>query len=72
MYSFDIIMTYETTAAAIVINYWPNGVHIAVQGKSNLYHIQSIADTIQLLNRIHDLTTVQWIHAALRWAAHNQ
>jgi amino acid transporter len=29
-YSFGIIVAYEITAASIVINYWPNGVHIAV------------------------------------------
>ncbi|KAF7538551.1 hypothetical protein G7Z17_g12612 [Cylindrodendrum hubeiense] len=29
-YSFGIIVAYEITAAALVINYWPNTVHIAV------------------------------------------
>ncbi|CAH0057889.1 unnamed protein product [Clonostachys solani] len=29
-YSFGILVAYEITAAAIVINYWPNNVHIAV------------------------------------------
>lgn len=29
-YSFGIIAAYEITAAAIVIGYWPNSVHIAV------------------------------------------
>lgn len=29
-YSFGIIVAYEITAASIVINYWPNSVHIAV------------------------------------------
>ena len=29
-YSFGIILAYEITAAGIVINYWPNDVHIAV------------------------------------------
>jgi amino acid transporter len=29
-YSFGIIVAYEITAASIVINYWPNNVHIAV------------------------------------------
>ncbi|GME44322.1 Proline permease [Neofusicoccum parvum] len=29
-YSFGIIVAYEITAAAIVIDYWPNSVHIAV------------------------------------------
>lgn len=29
-YSFGIILAYETTTASIVINYWPNSVHIAV------------------------------------------
>ncbi|KAJ4406441.1 hypothetical protein N0V91_004652 [Didymella pomorum] len=30
VYSFGILVAYEITAAAIVINYWPNNVHIAV------------------------------------------
>ncbi|KAE8155023.1 amino acid permease/ SLC12A domain-containing protein [Aspergillus avenaceus] len=30
VYSFGIIVAYEITAASIVINYWPNNVHIAV------------------------------------------
>lgn len=29
-YSFGIIVAYEITAAAIVIRYWPNSVHIGV------------------------------------------
>jgi amino acid transporter len=29
-YSFGIIVAYEITAASIVINFWPNNVHIAV------------------------------------------
>ncbi|KAF9631002.1 putative proline permease protein [Lasiodiplodia theobromae] len=29
-YSFGIIVAYEITAAAIVIDYWPNNIHIAV------------------------------------------
>lgn len=29
-YSFGILIAYEITAAALVINYWPNSVHIAV------------------------------------------
>lgn len=29
-YSFAIIVPYEITAAGLVINYWPNNVHIAV------------------------------------------
>ena len=29
-YSFGIIVAYEITAASIVINYWPNPVHVAV------------------------------------------
>ncbi|CAM1505171.1 Fc.00g108080.m01.CDS01 [Cosmosporella sp. VM-42] len=29
-YSFGIIVAYEITAASIVINYWPNDVHIGV------------------------------------------
>ena len=29
-YSFGIIVAYEITAASIVINYWPNDIHIAV------------------------------------------
>jgi amino acid transporter len=29
-YSFGIIVAYEITAASIVINYWPNDVHIAI------------------------------------------
>lgn len=29
-YSFGILVTYEITAAALVINYWPNQIHIAV------------------------------------------
>ncbi|KAI4591688.1 hypothetical protein KJ359_012663 [Pestalotiopsis sp. 9143b] len=29
-YSFAIIVAYEITAAALVIEYWPNGVHIGV------------------------------------------
>lgn len=29
-YSFGIILAYEITAAGIIINYWPNNVHIAV------------------------------------------
>lgn len=29
-YSFGIIIAYEITAASIVINFWPNNVHIAV------------------------------------------
>ncbi|KAF9873729.1 AAT family amino acid transporter [Colletotrichum karsti] len=29
-YSFGIIVAYEITAAALVISYWPNDVHIAV------------------------------------------
>ncbi|KIW73450.1 hypothetical protein PV04_01567 [Phialophora macrospora] len=29
-YSFGIIVAYEITAASIVIDFWPNGVHIAV------------------------------------------
>ncbi|KAE8366725.1 amino acid permease/ SLC12A domain-containing protein [Aspergillus caelatus] len=29
-YSFGIIVAYEITAASLVINYWPNNVHIAV------------------------------------------
>lgn len=29
-YSFGIIVAYEITAASLVINYWPNNVHIAL------------------------------------------
>ncbi|POR36829.1 Proline-specific permease [Tolypocladium paradoxum] len=29
-YSFGIIVAYEITAAALVISYWPNNIHIAV------------------------------------------
>ncbi|KAH7018951.1 amino acid permease/ SLC12A domain-containing protein [Ilyonectria destructans] len=29
-YSFGILVAYEITAASLVINYWPNNVHIAV------------------------------------------
>lgn len=29
-YSFGIILAYEITAAGIIINYWPNNVHIAM------------------------------------------
>lgn len=29
-YSFGIVLAYEITAASIIINYWPNNVHIAV------------------------------------------
>ncbi|KAH8733973.1 amino acid permease/ SLC12A domain-containing protein [Ilyonectria robusta] len=29
-YSFSILVAYEVTAAALVINYWPNSIHIAV------------------------------------------
>ncbi|OMP82721.1 putative proline-specific permease put4 [Diplodia seriata] len=29
-YSFGIIVAYEITAAAIVIDYWPNNIHVAV------------------------------------------
>lgn len=29
-YSFGIVVAYEITAASIIINYWPNNVHIAV------------------------------------------
>lgn len=36
IYSFGILVAYEITAAAIVIDYWPNNVPIAVWSKSNL------------------------------------
>lgn len=36
VYSFGILVAYEITAAAIVINYWPNDIHIAVWSKSNI------------------------------------
>jgi amino acid transporter len=42
VYSFGILMACEITAAAIVIDHWPNNVHIAVWSKSSLYHIQSV------------------------------
>ncbi|KAI8651079.1 putative proline permease protein [Fusarium keratoplasticum] len=29
-YSFGILVAYEITAAAIVVDYWPNGVHVAI------------------------------------------
>ncbi|KAK7428287.1 hypothetical protein QQZ08_005184 [Neonectria magnoliae] len=29
-YSFEMIVAYEVTAASLVINYWPNNIHIAV------------------------------------------
>ncbi|KAL6409216.1 AAT family amino acid transporter [Ilyonectria robusta] len=29
-YSFGILVAYEITAASLVINYWPNNIHIAV------------------------------------------
>ena len=29
-YSFGILVAYEVTAAALVINYWPNDLHIAI------------------------------------------
>ena len=42
VYSFGILVAYEITAAAIVINYWPNNVHIAVWSKFITHHIASL------------------------------
>lgn len=36
VYSFGILVAYEITAAAIVIDYWPNNVHVAVWSKSSI------------------------------------
>lgn len=30
VYSFGILVAYEITAASIIINYWPNNIHIAI------------------------------------------